>query len=83
MACHARSEAGEADHIAELRRSSRTTGFVSKDVSVVARGMSAADHKTFNVSGTNQLLAVSEPPRKTGENLRAEDPRTGEAGRLR
>jgi hypothetical protein len=40
--------------------------------------MSPADHKTFTVSSTGELLAVLEP-REDRRELGAEDPRTGEA----
>ena len=54
--------------LAQLRRIIKNNGFVSKDASVVARGMPSADQKTFTVSRTNEQLSVSEPARQIGEN---------------
>ena len=53
--------------LAELRRIIRNNGFVSKDAGIVARG-SLGDPGTFTVSGTNERLTVSGPPRRTGDD---------------
>jgi len=53
--------------LAQLRQIIKNNGFVSKDVSVVARGTPAADNKTFVVSGTKEQLATTSPPTQRGD----------------
>ena len=69
---------GNTVTLAELRQIIKNNGFVSKDVTVVARGSVSTDEKSFTVDGTHeQLLAVS-PPQRSGDDwrlaVRAPDP---------
>jgi hypothetical protein len=60
---------GNTTTLAELRRIIKNNGFVSKEVSAVARG-SVIDPQTFVVSGTNERLALSSAPQADGGNWR-------------
>ena len=53
--------------MAQLRLIIKNNGFVSKDARVVARGAVSSDQKTFTVSGTNERLSLTSPPRSRGE----------------
>jgi hypothetical protein len=53
--------------LAQLRQIIKNSGFVSKDVNARARGIVAADQKTFTVSGTRESLTLSAPPQQVGD----------------
>jgi len=61
---------GNATTLAELRQIIKNNGFVSKEATVVASGTAAADQTRFAVSGTNELLALSSPPQRSGDDWR-------------
>jgi hypothetical protein len=54
--------------LAQLRQIIKNNGFVSGEATVVARGTPAAGDKTFAVSGTNEQLSLTSPPRKIGDD---------------
>jgi hypothetical protein len=59
---------GNTITMAALRQIVKNNGFVSKEAQVVGRGMPRAQNdRQFTVSGTNEQLVLSEPPRRTGE----------------
>jgi type IV secretory pathway protease TraF len=58
---------GNTATIAEFRNIIKNNGFVSKEVSAVARGNVAADQRTFTVAGTNEQLPLSAPPERNGD----------------
>jgi hypothetical protein len=70
---------GNTVTLAQLRRIIKNNGFASKDASVVARGTVSSDSAAFTVTGTNEQLSLSAPPRKRGEdwelNVRAPEKR--------
>jgi hypothetical protein len=55
--------------LAELRQIIKNNGFVSKEITAVARG-TAADEATFIVSGTNERLPLSAPAERIGDDWR-------------
>jgi len=59
---------GNTVTLAQLRQIIKNNGFVSKEAKVVARGTSSADRKVFTVSGTNEQLPLTTPPRNTGDD---------------
>jgi hypothetical protein len=61
---------GNTTTLAELRQIIKNNGFVSKEATVVASGTATADQKTFAVSGTNELLPLSSPPQRSGDDWR-------------
>jgi hypothetical protein len=65
---------GNTMTLAQLRQIIKNNGFVSKEASVVARGSISDDQKSFTVSGTNERLAATTPPRKRGEEWALEVP---------
>lgn len=70
---------GNAATVAELRQIIKNNGFVSKDVTATAHGMVSADQREFVVGGTNEHLALSSPPQRSGDDwliaVRAPDKR--------
>jgi hypothetical protein len=60
---------GNTTTLAELRQIIKNNGFVSKEATVVASG-TTPDQKTFAVSGTNELLPLSSPPQRSGDDWR-------------
>ena len=54
--------------IAGLRQIIKNNGFVSREVTAVARGVVSADQKRFAVSGTNEDLPLSAPPQRSGDD---------------
>jgi hypothetical protein len=59
---------GNAATVAELRQIIKNNGFVSRDVTATARGTVSADQKAFVVGGSNEHLALSTPPKKSGDD---------------
>ena len=57
---------GNAVTLAKLRQIIKNNGFVSKEVTAVARG-TVADERTFVVSGTNERFALATPARQVGD----------------
>ena len=71
---------GNTVTLAELRLIIKNNGFVSQEATIIARGQpDDRDTRTFEVSGTNERLALASPPHKSGEdwqcNVRAPDKR--------
>jgi hypothetical protein len=60
---------GNTATVAELRQIIKNNGFASKEATAVARG-TAADQRTFVVSGTNERLSLSSPPQRSGDDWR-------------
>jgi len=58
---------GNAATLAKLRQIIKSSGFVSKEASVLARG-SASGERAFVVSGTNEQLSLSAAPRLVEES---------------
>ena len=66
--------------LGDLRLIIKKNGFVPKEAVVIASGQpDERDAATFVVSGTNERLALSSPPHKSGDdwqcNVRAPDKR--------
>jgi type IV secretory pathway protease TraF len=59
---------GNTATVAEFRQIIKNNGFVSKEVSALARGNVTTDQRTFTVTGTNEQLTLSSPPERTGED---------------
>ena len=57
---------GNSVTLAKLRQIIKNNGFVTKNVSMRARG-SAADPRAFVVSVTNERLDLSSAPKQTGD----------------
>jgi type IV secretory pathway protease TraF len=68
---------GNTATMAELRQIIKNNGFVSKEVTALARGSVSVDQKTFTVSGTNEQLALSSPPQRSGDDFRIVVPAPG------
>jgi hypothetical protein len=62
-------KAGNAVTLAKLRQIIKNNGFVSKEVSAVARGATNGTRE-FVVSGTNEQLQLSAPPQQAGQDWR-------------
>ena len=60
---------GNTATVAELRQIIKNNGFATKEATAVARG-TAADQRTFVVSGTNERLSLSSPPQRSGDDWR-------------
>ena len=60
---------GNTTTLAELRQIIKNNGFVSTEVSAVARG-SAGDADAFVVSGTNERLSLTAPAQPSGDAWR-------------
>jgi hypothetical protein len=58
---------GNTATVAELRQIIKNNGFVSKEVSALARGNVAGDQRTFTVTGTNEQLTLSSTPERNGD----------------
>jgi hypothetical protein len=61
---------GNTVTLAQLREIIKNNGFVSKEVTVIARGSVSADQKSFTVDGTSEQLLVASPPQRSGEDWR-------------
>ena len=61
---------GNAMTMAELRRIIKNSGYQTKEAAAIARGTPAANALSFAVSGTNEQLALSSPPVKSGDDWR-------------
>ena len=59
---------GNAATLTELRHIIKNNGFVSKEVTALARGKVGADRKTFIVDGTNEQLPLSSTPERNGDD---------------
>jgi hypothetical protein len=58
---------GNTATVAEFRQIIKNNGFVSKEVSALARGNVTTDQRTFIVTDTNEQLTLSSPPERSGE----------------
>ena len=65
---------GNTITVAEIRRIIKNNGFPTKEGTVIAGGAAAADGRTFVVSGTNEKLTMSSPPRKSGDDWKVQVP---------
>ncbi len=61
---------GNTVMLAELREIIKRNGFVSKEATVIARGVISADQKTLTVDGTHESLVVTSRPERIAENWR-------------
>jgi hypothetical protein len=59
---------GNTATVAELRQIIKNNGFVSKEVTATARGTVSTDQTEFVVAGTNEHLALSSPPKRSGDD---------------
>lgn len=59
---------GNTATVAELRQIIKNNGFVSREISATARGVVSADQKAFVVGGTSEQLALSTPPKRSGDD---------------
>jgi hypothetical protein len=70
---------GNSATVAELRQIIKNNGFVSREVTATARGELSLDRKEFVIGGTNERLALSNPPGRSGDDwlisVRAPDKR--------
>jgi len=60
---------GNTTTLAELRQVIKNNGFVSREVSGLARG-ATPDPNTFVISGTNERLSLSAAPTRVGDDWR-------------
>ena len=54
--------------LAQLRQIIKNSGFVSKEATIVARGVPSVDNNVFVVGGTNEQLRAASPPAARGDD---------------